>query len=324
MLNIINDIISISKIEAGQAEITVSETNINDQIKFTYSFFKPEASQKGIDLFFKTGLSDLEAIIKTDSEKLYAIFTNLVKNAIKFTERGFVEIGYERVETHDRASLQFYVRDTGAGIRSDQQKIIFERFRQASESLSRNYEGAGLGLAISKAYVEMLGGKIWVESELGKGSIFYFTIPFTQQISGFNVPEKPVIGKRENLNVNGLTILIAEDDEVSILLLGKLIRTIGKEIIKVRTGWEAVEVCKNNPDIDLVIMDIQMPEMDGYEATRQIRKFNQNVIIIAQTALGVKGERARALAEGCTDYLPKPLVASEFAALIWKYFEIKV
>ena len=320
MLNIINDIISISKIEAGQTEVVTSETNINDQIKYIYTFFKPEAERKGVKLFYKTGLSDPKAIAKTDREKIYAVYTNLVKNAIKFTNRGFVELGYEK----KGKSLEFYVRDTGVGIRQDQQDIIFERFRQASESLSRGYEGAGLGLAISKAYVEMLGGKIWVESELGKGSIFYFSIPFNQQLINVTTPVTVVSNAIETLNIRRLKILIAEDDDASNLLFSKLIRSFGREILKVRTGRDAVDACKNNSDIDLVLMDIQMPEMNGYEATRLIRKFNQDVIIIAQTAMGLKGEKERAQEAGCTDFLPKPILLSEFTELIRKYFEKKV
>ncbi len=177
MLNIINDLISISKVEAKQLEVVMSETNINDQIRYIYSFFKPEADQLGLGLIFNTGLDDHESYVWTDREKIYALFTNLVKNALKFTSKGFVEFGYKKRGDF----LEFYVKDTGVGIEESQQEIIFERFRQVSETLARSHEGAGLGLAISKAYVEMLGGRIWVESEFGKGSTFYFTIPMSKQ-----------------------------------------------------------------------------------------------------------------------------------------------
>jgi PAS domain S-box-containing protein len=173
LLNIINDIISISKVESGQMTVFISETNVNTQIEYIYSFFKPEAEQKGLLVFFKNKLQASEAIIKTDREKFYAILTNLVKNAIKFTLQGVIEIGCVKKGSY----LEFFVKDTGIGVRQEQRKLIFERFRQGSESLNRNYEGAGLGLSISKAYVEMLGGKIWVESEEWKGSAFRFTLP---------------------------------------------------------------------------------------------------------------------------------------------------
>lgn len=320
MLNIINDIISISKVEAGQSEVFESETNINDQINYTYTFFKQEASQKNIDLYYKTGLPDQESMVITDREKIYAIFTNLVKNAIKFTQRGFVELGYEKKGEF----LEFYVRDTGVGIHPNQQSIIFERFRQANESLSREYEGAGLGLAISKAYVEMLGGKIWVESDLGKGSVFYFSIPYHRHYFEGNNVVIPEPAESEILNISGLKVLVAEDDMVSNQLITALISSFTREVLRVKTGYEALEACRINPDIDLVLMDIQMPEMDGYEATKLIREFNKEVVIIAQTALGLKGERNKALEAGCTDYLAKPITYQDFSDLIKKYFDRQI
>jgi len=320
MLSIINDIVSISKIESGQMEISISETNIKDQIEFIYVFFKPEVERKGIQIFLKECVPPIKTIIKTDREKLYAILTNLVKNAIKFTHEGSIEIGYELKGKF----LEFFVRDSGEGIHQDQKEIIFERFRQGSESLTRNYEGAGLGLSISKSYVEMLGGKIWVESERGKGSAFYFTIPYGTRPnekravkSGF-----PVYGD-ENYQFKKLKILIAEDDETSAMLLSMTIKIVGKEILSVRTGAEAVEACRNNPDLDLILMDIKMPVMDGYTATRQIRQFNKDVAIIAQTAFGLSGDRKKALEAGCNDYIPKPFNKATLMVILHELFRKK-
>jgi PAS domain S-box-containing protein len=174
MLNTINDIITISKIESGEMNVSASETNVNEQIEYIYTLFKPEAEKKGIAIFFKNTLPINEAIIKTDSNKVAAILSNLLKNAIKFTSQGSIEFGC--VKKNDQY-LEFFVKDSGMGIRPECNEFIFERFRQGSEALNRKYEGAGLGLSISKAYIEMLGGKIWVESEEGKGATFYFTIP---------------------------------------------------------------------------------------------------------------------------------------------------
>ncbi len=173
MLNIINDIINISKIESEQVEISVSNTNINKQVEDILKFFKPEAEKKGLHIYCKALLPESEAIINTDEAKVYTVLTNLVKNAIKFTSFGSVEYGYEKKGDF----FEFFVTDTGIGVREERKGIIFERFRQDSDSLNRNYEGAGLGLAISKAYVEVLGGKIWIESKKSKGSTFRFTIP---------------------------------------------------------------------------------------------------------------------------------------------------
>ena len=181
LLNIINDLIEISKIESGTMKISMSETNVNDQTKFIFDFFKPEAEQKGLLLILKNSLPPYEAIIKTDREKLYAILTNLVKNAIKFTKTGTIEIGYEYKELTSLVStreLKFFVKDTGIGISPELKEVVFERFRQGNEALNKSFEGAGLGLAISKAYVEMLGGRIWIDRNSTIGSVFNFTLPY--------------------------------------------------------------------------------------------------------------------------------------------------
>ena len=177
MLNIINDIVDISKIESGLMEVNLKELNINEQMEFVYSFFKPEIESKRLQLLLKKPLSAKEAIITTDCEKIYAILTNLVKNAINYTNEGSIIFGYEK----KGGNLEFFVKDTGIGIPINRQEAIFERFIQADISKKQAFQGAGLGLTISKAYVELLGGRIWLESEEGKGSTFYFAIPFNTE-----------------------------------------------------------------------------------------------------------------------------------------------
>ncbi|MBA4317616.1 MAG: hypothetical protein C0412_04370 [Flavobacterium sp.] len=319
MLNIINDIISISKVESGQIEISLSETNVNEQIEYLHTFFKPEAAHKGIQLSVTNQLPSKETLINTDKEKVYAILTNLIKNAIKFTDSGSIEFGCAQKGKH----LEYFVKDTGAGISKSQQKIIFERFRQANETITRSHEGSGLGLAISKAYVEMLGGKIWVDSKQGKGSTFYFTIPTNTELKSIEkiTIEKVPSKENEENQIKDLKVLIVEDDEISKLLITIAVKTFSKEILKVSTGFEAIEACRNNPDIDLVMMDINMPEMGGYEATEQIRKFNKDVVIIAQTANGMQSDRDEAIAAGCTDYISKPVNIASLSELIHKYFK---
>ena len=319
MLNIINDIISISKVESGQIEVTTSETNVNEQIEYLYTFFKPEAEQKNISLFLTKELPSKDSFIKTDREKLYAILTNLIKNAIKFTNDGSIEFGCERKGDY----LEFFVKDTGLGISDSQKKIIFERFRQANDTISRTHEGSGLGLAISKAYVEILGGNIWVESKEGKGSTFYFTLPFHTE---YEIAEKKVVeqeksySKEEN-KIKNLKVLIVEDDAISKLLITIAVKPFSREIIRVSTGIEAIEACRKNPDIDLVMMDINLPEMGGYEATNEIREFNKNLVIIAQTANGMQSDHDKAIAAGCTDYISKPINITTLSTLICKYFK---
>jgi len=178
MLNIINDIVDISKIEAGLMEINIKESNINEQIDFIHTFFKPEMDRKGIRFFSKKSLPLKEATIHTDREKIYAILTNLVKNAIKYTDEGSIEFGYNLKTESQIKVLEFFIKDTGIGIPKHRQKAVFERFIQADITDKMARQGAGLGLSISKAFVELLGGKIWVSSEEGKGSTFYFTLPY--------------------------------------------------------------------------------------------------------------------------------------------------
>jgi CheY-like chemotaxis protein len=211
------------------------------------------------------------------------------------------------------------VKDTGLGIQKDRQEAIFERFIQADIADKMANQGAGLGLSITKAYVEMLGGKIWVESDLGIGSMFYFTLPYHTDPSAEFINQSFAISDQA-VQIRKLKILIAEDDDVSEKLLDIKLKPFGKEILKARTGIEAVDVCQKNPDIDLILMDIRMPEMDGYEATRQIRKFNKSVVIITQTAYGLSGDREKSMEAGCNDYLTKPIDKEQLFGLIQNYF----
>jgi len=319
MLNIISDIICISKVESGQMEVLNSDSNINDQIEYIYNFFQPEVESKRMELIYKNGLSSKDSIIRTDREKIYAILTNLVKNAIKYSDKGTIDFGYELIESENVKHLKFYVKDNGIGIPKERQKAIFERFVQADYSDKRAYQGAGLGLSISKAYVEMLGGRIWVESLPGQGSAFYFTIPYhsleeTKRIDVVIAASKTEIQKRK------LKILIVDDDEISGKLMKLIIDLFDTEFLKAKSGLEAVQICLNNPDLDLIMMDIKMPEMDGYEATRKIRQFNSQVIIIAQTAYALDADREKAIAIGCNDYLTKPIDKNQLLNLVKKYF----
>jgi len=320
LLNIITDIISISKIESGIIDISISDTNINNQLQFIYDSLKLDADRKKLKLFFKCALDEDEAIITTDSEKLYGILSNLVKNAIKYTDKGEIEFGY----VVKGGAMEFYVKDSGIGIPKEKIGVIFERFIQADISDKMARQGVGLGLAISKAYVEMLGGKIWVESEESRGSTFYFTIPRSMSIdarvdlpSAVN-PESEV--KTESSENLGLKVLIAEDDEASVRSLSIMMEKISREIIKAKTGTLAVDTCLSNPDIDLVLMDIQMPGMNGLDATKEIRKFNEKVIIIAETAYALEGDKEKALEAGCNNYISKPITQDSLLSLVRSYF----
>jgi PAS domain S-box-containing protein len=326
MLNIINDIVDLSKIESGLMKMNIKDSNINEQIEYVYTFFKPEVEAKGMQLFFKNTLPANEAIIKTDREKMFSIFSNLIKNAIKYSNKGCIEMGYvlktkkESTIQSSNKELEFYVKDTGIGIPKDRQKAVFERFVQADIEDIHAKQGAGLGLSITKAYIEMLGGKIWLESEEGKGSTFYFTIPYDNKLGVKKVPKNLFIDNEIVVPLKKIKILIAEDDQISKLYINKAVQPFGKEILNVDNGSDAVEACHNNEDIDLVLMDIKMPIMDGYEASQKIRKFNKEVVIIAQTAYGLNGDREKSLDAGFNDYIRKPVNKMELESLIQKYF----
>ncbi|MBE0650246.1 MAG: GAF domain-containing protein [Bacteroidales bacterium] len=319
MLNIITDIVNISKIEAGQMDVYYTEFNINKEMDFLYSFFKPDTDQKQVKLSYHKDLPDSETIIKTDREKISSILTNLIKNAIKFTSNGFIEFGYQKKEN----VLEFFIKDTGIGILDENKDVVFERFRQGSEYLTHHYEGSGLGLSISKAYVEMLGGKIWFKSINTKenhGTEFYFTLPFYPITNNKLIKDNKVaIDKLENENQKRLKILIVEDDEVSEMLLKYVLEPFSKEFLTTASGKKAIEICKQNPDIDIIMMDIRIPEMDGYESARQIRKFNKDVLIIAQTAFALEGDREKAMEAGCNDYISKPIQLDKFKVILQKF-----
>ena len=319
MLNIINDIVDIAKIESGQMEVSLSETSINKQVEYVHTFFKPEAEKKGLEFTFKNTLPSNEATIQTDREKIYAILTNLVKNAIKFTNEGMIEFGYNLQTDRGSPWLEFFVKDTGIGIPANRQEAIFERFIQADISDKSAYQGAGLGLSITKSYVEMLGGKIWVESRPGEGSVFYFTIPYRQGAETKPSFKGAAVIAGVTPMLNKLKILIAEDDETSDDYLSTIISIYSTDIYRAATGGEAVEICRSNPDLDLILMDIRMPGISGDEATRQIREFNREVVIIAQTAYGLSGDRERFLEAGCTDYISKPIDRELLTGLIEKH-----
>ncbi len=262
-----------------------------------------------------------KAIVFADNAMISTVVRNLISNAVKFTVPGG-EIIVSAMEKQNE--IIFSVSDSGVGISKSSIEKLF-RIDQSYSTTGTNKEtGTGLGLILCKEFVEKNNGVIWVESEQGKGSIFYFTLPFNAEQQEKCIIENAVssvTGNHDNSAISGLKILIAEDDETSEMLLDIEVKTFAKEILKVRTGVEAVEACRNNPDIDLILMDIKMPEMSGYEAARQIRQFNKDVVIIAQTAYGLSGDREKAIEAGCNDYIKKPINKDELHSLIRKYFK---
>lgn len=313
MLNLINDLIDISKVESGLMELSFAFTNLNDKLDFLYRFFKVEAGQKGLELTIDSKITPKDAIVSTDQDKLYSILSNLIKNALKFTKTGSIRFGCELKGDN----FEFFVRDTGIGIAKEKQKIIFDRFMQADSSLSRAFEGAGLGLSISKAYVNMLGGEIWLESEAGVGSCFYFTLPLVKKPVTETALIEPIPHYVDGENLRK-TILVAEDDEDSMIYLSILVMNMDCKLLQAKSGTQAVEICRNNPNIDMVLMDIKMPGMDGVTATKLIREFHPELIIIAQTAYALDIEKEK-YGEIFNAYLTKPINAGELRQVVNKY-----
>ncbi|HKK10158.1 MAG TPA: ATP-binding protein, partial [Bacteroidales bacterium] len=314
MLNTVNDIIEISKIETGEVQVKTKEFNLNEKVRELIQFFIPEAEKKSLILSYKTPLPDEETSIYCDESKLESVITNLVKNAIKYSDKGEISFGYKP----ENERLLFYCKDEGIGIPENRIEAIFNRFEQADIADSRAFQGSGLGLAISKSYVEMLDGKIWVESVYGEGSTFYFTFPFIKAPQNAAQGDEIASTPSKTAPSKKLNILIAEDDENSIEYLRIALKDIAKSLAEVYTGRDAIEYCKNHPETDLVLMDIQLPALNGYEATKQIRSFNDEVTIIAQTAYALEGDDKKALNSGCDGYIAKPINRKKLLNLIEK------
>jgi PAS domain S-box-containing protein len=311
LLTIITDIINIATIEAGQEHVEENETALNSVLYRLYEEYLPSAENNNILLACKIALPDEEAQIVTDEYKLTEILTNLISNALKFIKEGNVTFGYNLNES----LLQFYVEDTGIGIPSELHNEIFNRFRQVEITPNREYGGSGLGLTLAKAYAELLGGNIWLNSEPGKGSVFYFTIPYKRVKQGV-VTAKPPVSKINLEKDKSKTILVAEDEDYNFMLLEELLSGMKYTIIRAINGIEVVEICKTNRSIDLVLMDIKMPLMNGYEATRQIKKLRPDMPVIAQTAYSTEADKNKALSCGCCDFISKPFKDEELLSKI--------
>ena len=319
LITTVTDIVEISKIEVGLIEVSVKEVSINEMLNELYNLFSSEASKKGLDLIQLPSLSDDESIVLSDYDKLNGILTKLVKNAIKFTNKGSVSFGYNIVTSSQSEPLiQFFVKDTGIGIPKDRQQAIFNRFEQSDVGDTRAFEGSGLGLAIAKSYVEMLDGEIWLKTEENIGSEFMFTIPYKKNTNIIKKEEQHTKSKNKQESLKDLTVLIAEDEIINSQFFEAAFKNVFKQIIYVETGQQAIEACKDNPEIDLVLMDIKMPVMNGYTATRKIREFNKDIIIIAQTAFGLEGDREKIIEAGCNDYIAKPINKNKLLEMIEK------
>ncbi len=299
LLEIISDILEISNLDAGTIKLSKTHVEINPIIKNLYSQFKPKTDEKNLEFRYYLSLSDQQAIVVTDKTKLIQITSNLLSNAIKFTSEGQVNIGYDIIDE----GIRFYVSDTGTGIPHDYHDRIFDRFYQIDHGLERLYEGTGLGLSICKEFIRLLGGDIWITSKPGAGSTFYFTIPFDKNnISTFTSKSK--ITDKELFFPDTKTILVAEDIESNFKLINYFLSNTNSVIVRAKNGKEAVELALSGSKIDLILMDIKMPEMDGYEAISIIHKSKPEIPIIAQSAYA--DDKSKIIEAGCSGFVTKP------------------
>lgn len=302
LLSIITDIISVATLEAGQERIHKKDIDINQTVGAVYEQFCIKSLYPNITIQYHSDIPDNAAQIVTDGVKLIQVLTNLVGNALKYTREGRVEFSCA-IKNNE---LYFRIEDTGIGIPKHLHSKIFDRFWQVDSTVTREYGGTGLGLSISKAYVELMGGRIWLDSEPGIGSVFHFTVPYVPVIKS-KQPGSEEMDMNPNASLSKKIILIAEDETNNFLLLREYLSESVFTIIRVENGLDAVNICKNRKDIDIILMDIKMPVMDGIEATRQIKIMKPEIPVIAITAYAYDTDKKRLLESGFNEYLPKPL-----------------
>jgi CheY-like chemotaxis protein len=294
---------------SGTIEIIRRPSNLDKLLAEIYHDFEEACTAKHIEFTLKKPELPEALVLNTDIEKLRKILSHLLDNAVKFTQKGSISFGYEKNEK----AFEFFISDTGTGIRADALNVIFEAFMQADVSSTRGYEGSGLGLTIANGMVKLLGGNLWVDTERGKGSTFYFSLP---------VAENPVLSTRiplpapkEESLVKPL-ILVAEDDDSNYKYIEIVLQYASYQVIRAENGFEAVECCRNHPEVRLVLMDIKMPLMDGFEATRQIRSFMPVLPVIALTAHVTTEDESAAIIAGCTEYVTKPVSKTKLLEII--------
>ena len=314
LMNLISDIIDVSKIDAKQLSMHFTEFNLNNLIDNLNHQFNISPKRKNTIIRSFKSLQDEQSFINCDETRLTQVLSNLLENALKFTKDGTVEFGYNL----DKKYIHFYVKDSGVGISEKDHQLIFDRFGQSDNEILTVKAGSGLGLSISKGIVEILGGTIWVESEVNKGATFHFTIPhcFVTKESALIETDHKIIELESNPTV---TILIAEDELSNFYYLEAILEDFQFHLIHVENGKDAVEKVKSDQTIDLILMDFNMPIMNGIDATIEIRKTNKTVPIIALTAYAMSEDRDRAISAGCTDYLPKPIPRDQLLETIHKY-----
>lgn len=321
LLSLVEDIFDTTMIEIGQIKINYDKTDIVSLLKEVKNILHGERLRENkteVELILNIDTEESQKYLLTDSRKLKQVLINLLRNALKFTDKGHIEFGFTEIDDAGKKFLQFYVKDTGIGIDKKHHDAIFNIFRQIDDTHTRKYGGAGIGLSIAKKIVEILGGEIWVESEYGKGSVFYFTVPLLskKRQTENEASDKIKIAEKK---FSGKTIMIAEDEASNFEFLRIFFKNMNIRVLWAKTGIEAVNLCETDSSINLVFMDIKIPLMDGYEATKRIKNKRPELPVIAQTAYATSDDKEEALKAGCDEYLSKPIQIKQLKDLLNKY-----
>ena len=321
LLHLIDDIIDLAKIEANELTVFIKDTDINNTLQELFEIFnetKKKIGKKHIEINLDKSSFKEKFYLKTDPYRFRQIMINLTDNALKYTEIGSVNLGYKIL---DKTKLvEFFIQDTGIGIPKEKQQEIFRRFNKIETNKSKLYRGTGLGLTITQNLIERLGGTIRVESEINKGSAFYFTLPL-------DISENVEVSKLKNHIIKdpktweNKTLLIAEDEESNFKFLEMLLSKKGINLLRAENGYEAIEICKGHKQIDLILMDIKMPEMNGLEATARIKQTRPEIPIIIQTAYAMQNDEKECIEAGCDDYIAKPIKKEKLISLIDKWIK---
>lgn len=323
LLHIIEDIIDIAKLESRQLKIKYKPCKVYDMLTDLLVVFQETLRRYGtqgeVELRLKVDKRDRQLIMFADGERLKQVLTNFLSNATKFTNEGNIEFGYRTV---DESNLLFFVKDTGTGIPQNMKDRVFDRFFQLEEHQPLNFGGAGLGLAICKNIVTLMGGKIWMDSVLGQGSEFYFQLPL-REAAKISPTSKAEVSRNVNdrLNLKNKCILVAEDDEINYQYLEEILVRTGARILRAENGLEAINLAESEEKIDLILMDIKMPQVDGIEATKYISAIRPDIPIIAQTAFAMEDDKLKCLQAGCTAYLTKPIERQKLYILLERYIQ---
>jgi PAS domain S-box-containing protein len=315
LLSLINDIIDISKIDAGKVNVLLEPTDINSVLSELRTVYQSRINNAGQDVDLILDVPEPSCTIRTDETRLRQILTNLADNAVKFTHNGEIRIGYEI--QGDR--IEFFVQDSGIGIPKEKHNAIFERFTQAADTTEKLYGGTGLGLAIVRACVEMLGGNITLESEENKGTKFIFDLPYSPVKTGGSGEE---LNSGNSIIFNNEHILVAEDNSETQMYIKSVFESYDVRISTVENGEKAIEFVMNNPDVKLILMDIQMPIMTGLEATVALREKGIDIPIIAQTAYAFDEDKEKSFKAGCDNHLAKPVKPALLISIVQKHLQL--